>query len=121
MPDLKISEIMTMQRELQEKYKGKWTPPTPEAGRDSLLWMMEEVGEVISIIKKRGDKAIMEDNALRSDFIEELVDVMMYYQNMLSCYEIDSQEWSQAFIKKHEKNMARDFLGEHGSYLKNLP
>lgn len=26
MPDLKLSEIMSMQKELQEKYKGKWTP-----------------------------------------------------------------------------------------------
>ncbi len=25
MPDLKLSEIMSMQKELQEKYKGKWT------------------------------------------------------------------------------------------------
>jgi NTP pyrophosphatase (non-canonical NTP hydrolase) len=118
MADLKISEIIEMQKELQEKYKGKWTTLSPESGRNSLLWMMEEVGEVISIIKKRGDMAIMEDQSLRADFIEEMVDIMMYYQDMLISYDISPEEWSEAFIKKHNKNMNRDFLNEHENYRK---
>lgn len=46
MSDLKISEIMSMQKELQEKYKGQWMTLTPENGRSSLLWLIEELGEV---------------------------------------------------------------------------
>ncbi len=37
MADLKLSEIMAMQKELQEKYKEKWTPLCAENGRNSLL------------------------------------------------------------------------------------
>ena len=103
---------------LQEKYKGKWTPLSPESGRNNLLWMMEEMGEVISIIKKRGDQAIMEDSLLRAEFVEETVDIMMFYQNLLMSYEVSPEEWSEAFLKKHNKNMDRDFLNEHGNFRK---
>ncbi len=70
MSDLKLSEIMSMQKELQEKYKGKWTPLSIENGRNCLLWMIEEMGEVISIIKKRGENDIMNDVTVRAAFVE---------------------------------------------------
>lgn len=117
MQDLKLSEIMAMQQELQEKYKGKWTPLSVEYGRSCLLWMIEEMGEAIAIIKKRGDRDIMNDSAVREAFIEELVDVMMFYNDTLACYEITADELSKAFVKKHLKNMGRDFIVEHKTYL----
>ncbi len=113
MPDLKLSEIMSMQKELQEKYKGKWIPLSVENGRSCLLWMIEEMGEAISIIKKRGENDIMNDDAVRSAFVEELVDIMMFYNDTLICYGITSDELSEAFVKKHVKNMGRDFMNEH--------
>lgn len=119
MSDLKLSEIMSMQKELQEKYKDKWTPLSVENGRSSLLWMIEEMGEVIAIIKKRGEKDIMNDEAVRAAFVEELVDVMMFYNDALICYGITPEELSNAFIKKHLKNMGRDFINEHKQYLQN--
>lgn len=119
MLDLKISEIMSMQKELQEKYKGKWAPLTAENGRNSLLWMIEEMGEVVSIIKKRGENDIMNDHVVREAFVEEMVDVMMYYSDALMCYGITPEELSKAFVKKHSKNMARDFIHEHEEYLHN--
>lgn len=119
MSDLKLSEIISMQKELQEKYKGKWTPLSVENGRSSLLWMIEEMGEVISIIKKRGENDIMKDETVRVAFVEELVDVMMFYNDALICYGITSEELSDAFVKKHLKNMDRDFIGEHKRYLEN--
>ncbi|ERI91843.1 hypothetical protein HMPREF1982_02886 [Clostridiales bacterium oral taxon 876 str. F0540] len=117
MSDLKLSEIMSMQQELQEKYKGKWAPLSVENGRSCFLWMIEEMGEAIAIIKKRGEQAIMDDSEVRQAFVEELVDVMMFYSDALACYGITSNELSEAFIKKHSKNMGRDFLTEHKEYL----
>lgn len=118
MSDLKLSEILSMQEELQEKYQEHWRELTPENGRNSLLWMMEEVGEVISIIKKRGENAIMNDENVRKKLVEEMVDIMMYYSKILICYDISPEEFSDTFLMKHAKNMKRDFVGEYKTYLK---
>lgn len=118
MADLKISEIMSMQKELQEKYKGKWEPLSVENGRSCLLWMIEEMGEAIAIIKKRGENDIMNDDTVRQAFVEELVDVMMFYSDALICYGVTPDELSDAFVKKHSKNMSRDFIKEHRNYLR---
>ncbi len=118
MNDLKLSDILSMQEELQEKFKHHWKELTPENGRNSLLWMMEEVGEVISIIKKRGENAIMNDERVREKLVEEMVDIMMYYSKILICYDISVEEFSDTFLKKHVKNMKRDFVGEYKVYLK---
>jgi len=118
MNDLKFSDILSMQEELQKKYRDHWKALTPENGRNSLLWMMEEVGEVISIIKKRGEKAIMNDVSVREKLVEEMVDIMMYYSKILICYDISSQEFSEMFLKKHARNMKRDFVEEYETYLK---
>ncbi len=119
MVDLKVSEIQALQTQLKEKYQGVWNPLVPEHGRNSLLWMMEEVGEIISIIKKRGDAAIMEDAVVRKAFLEELADVTMYFHDMLICYGISGEEFSEAFLEKHKKNMSRDFVSEHNAFLVN--
>lgn len=118
MSDLKISEIMSMQKELQEKYKGKWEPLSVENGRSCLLWMIEEMGEAIAIIKKRGENDIMNDDTVRQAFVEELVDVMMFYSDALICYGVTPDELSDAFVRKHSKNMSRDFINEHRNYLR---
>lgn len=62
MKDLSISEVIRMQEQLWEKNKDYWKPISPEYGRNYILWMIEEVGECISIIKKKGDLAIMDDS-----------------------------------------------------------
>ena len=51
MDDFGINEMLDMQRALQEKYKDKWNPICPDRGKDQLLWMIGEIGEVIDIIK----------------------------------------------------------------------
>ena len=117
MSDLKLSEILSMQEELQKKYKDHWKELTPENGRNSLLWMMEEVGEVISIIKKRCEDAIMNDERVREKLVEEMGDIMMYYSKILICYDISAEEFSDVFLQKHDRNMNRDFVGEYKTYL----
>ncbi len=54
MADFSIGEMQAMQRALQEKYKRRWEPVDAAAGRNKLLWMVGEIGEVIDIVKKNG-------------------------------------------------------------------
>ena len=39
-----------MQKALQDKYKHKWEPICTEIGQNKLLWMIEEIGEVIELV-----------------------------------------------------------------------
>lgn len=52
MDDFSINQMLEMQRELQERYRGRWESVSPETGKNKLLWMVGEVGEVIDIVKK---------------------------------------------------------------------
>ena len=105
MDDFSINEMLEMQRTLQEQYKDKWKPVNPERGKDQLLWMIGEIGEVIDIIKKNGGDAASQDKDLRADLIEEMADVLMYYNDVLLCYGISAEELKQSYIRKFEKNM----------------
>ncbi len=102
-----ISDMLAMQQALQKKYKDKWEPICPEAGKHKLLWMLGEVGEVIDIIKKNGDQKAVEDTALRQHLVEEMADVLMYYNDVLLCYGISEEELKEAYTAKFEKNMTR--------------
>ena len=113
MPDLKFSEMLSMQKELFELHKNEWFPLEPEYARHFLLFMVEEMGEAIAIIKKKGDASIMEDEKIRAAFCEEMADVMMYYNDTLLRYGITPDEISEAYIRKHEKNMGRDYKTEY--------
>ena len=107
MSDFTINEMLTMQKQLQDKYKDKWEAISPEAGKHKLLWMIGEIGEVIDIIKKNGDTKVVEDSELKKQLIEEMADVLMYYNDVLLCYDIGEDELKEAYISKFEKNMRR--------------
>ena len=107
MDDIGINEMLEMQRALQEKYKDKWKPICPDRGQDQLLWMIGEIGEVIDIIKKHGGEAASQDVELRRQLVEEMADVLMYYNDILLCYGISTEELKQSYISKFEKNMKR--------------
>lgn len=107
MSDFAIKDMLAMQQTIQEKYKDKWETICPEAGKRKLFWMLGEVGEVIDIIKKNGDKKTVEDSAVRQQLVEEMADVLMYYNDVLLCYEIREQELKKTYIAKFEKNMTR--------------
>lgn len=61
MASLNLEDMQQIQKELQAKYLEKWGGLSPKIGRDKLLWMMIEAGEVADIIKKKGDDAILND------------------------------------------------------------
>lgn len=107
MEDFGFLEMQEIQRQLQEKYKDKWNPLSPEQGKDQLLWMMIEAGEAADIMKKEGVHKIMEDAGTRVRFIEEMVDVMMYYNDVLLSYHISVEEFRDIYLKKHRRNMER--------------
>ena len=96
-----------MQKALQEKYKDIWEPISPETGKNKLLWMIGEIGEVIDIVKKHGGEKACRDPDLRRQLIEELADVLMYYNDVLLCYGISADELKQSYAEKFERNMKR--------------
>ncbi len=107
MSDFGINEMLQMQKALQEKYKDRWKPICPERGKDQLLWMIGEIGEVIDIVKKNGGEAASHDKELRESLVEELADVLMYYNDVLLCYGVTAEELKRSYISKFEKNMKR--------------
>lgn len=107
MCDFSIKEMLSMQCMLQEKYKDKWEPICPETGKHKLLWMIGEIGEVIDVIKKNGEMKSLENDDLRKHLIEEMADVLMYYNEVLLCYGISEEELKEGYTAKFEKNMKR--------------
>ena len=107
MNDFGINEMLEMQKALQEKYKDKWEGISPEIGKNKLLWMVGEIGEVIDVIKKNGDHKACEEGAETSHLVEELADVLMYYNDVLLCYGITAEELKAAYTEKFHKNMRR--------------
>ena len=107
MSDFTINEMREMQHQLQEKYKDKWEPLCPETGKNKLLWMIGEIGEVIDVIKKHGDQKVMEQDEIRNCLIEEMADMLMYYNDILNCYNITTDELKIAYVSKFEHNMKR--------------
>ena len=75
--------------------------------------MVEEMGECISIIKKKGIDTIMQEGHVRERFVEEISDVLMYYIEVLIRLEISPEELSKAYIEKHNTNMNRNFVEDN--------
>ena len=107
MSDFSVNEMQAMQQALQAKYKDKWEPICPEIGQNKLLWMIGEIGEVIDIVKKHGGEKASSDRDLRRELVEELADVLMYYNDVLLCYGISAEELKNSYMEKFEKNMKR--------------
>lgn len=107
MSEFTINEMKEMQEKLQDKYKEKWEGISPEVGKNKLLWMIGEIGEVIDIVKKHGGLKVNNDIELRKELVEELADVLMYYNDVLLCYDISSDELKSAYVNKFKRNMNR--------------
>lgn len=102
-----IEEMQEMQKSLQDKYKDKWEAIGPETGKNKLLWMVGEIGEVIDIVKKNGGTKASSDPELRNDLVEEMADVLMYYNDVMLCYGITEEELKKAYTEKFQRNMKR--------------
>jgi len=111
--DLTISQMMQLQKELFDVHKDQWFPLAPEYGKDSILYMVEEIGEAIAVLKKKGHIAVMEDPSVRQAFLSEMADILMYYHDALLRYDVSPAEISEAFLKKHRIDMERDYEREY--------
>lgn len=110
MKDISIEEMKKMQMELFELHKDEWKDDMyPEAARDHMLYMIEEIGESIAIIKKKGIEAIMNDKDVRTNFITEMTDVARYYIEVINRLNITSEEYANCFINKHEECVNRNY------------
>ena len=69
--------------------------------------MIGEIGEVIDIIKKNGAEAASQESNQRERLVEELADVLMYYNDVLLCYGISADELKKAYVQKFHTNMTR--------------
>lgn len=107
MSKIDFEAMQAMQKSLQDQYREQWGDLTPDRGRELLLWAIAECGEVADIIKKEGDRAIMENPATRSHFTEEVCDVLMYLTDLLLCYDISPAALSEEYEKKYHFNMNR--------------
>ena len=107
MSDFSMNQMQRMQKTLQDRYKTCWEPICADTGQNKLLWMIGEIGEVIDIVKKHGGDAVMSDPGLRKDLVEEMADVLMYYNDVMLCYDISPEELKQAYTAKFERNMNR--------------
>ena len=111
--DLNLSEMRKMQDELYELNKEKWNDMNPNAAKNHLLYMVEEMGECISIIKKKGIDSIMQQGHTRERFVEEISDVLMYYTEVLRRLDITPKELSKAYVNKHENNLNRNYIEDN--------
>lgn len=105
--DISISDMQEMQTRLRIA-KG-WTDTEPNCAKDHLLNMIGEVGEVADIFKKKGIDKCMTNPEVRAMLVEELADMEMYFIEVMNRLQITPEEFSQAYIRKHEKCMSRDF------------
>lgn len=107
MSDLTFTEMQQMQQVLQEKYLEKWGGLSPDMALSKMLWLHGELGEASDIMKKRGNGAIMTDEAVRRKFVEELCDALMYFNDVLLCYGITPEELTEVYAEKFRTNMNR--------------
>lgn len=107
MKEFTFGQMQEMQRILQEKYLEKWGGLSPEKGLEKLLWLYGELGEVGDLLKKKGIHAVMEEPQIRAHFVEELCDVLMYYNDVLLCYGITPEELQESYQRKFDTNMSR--------------
>ena len=112
---MEFSDFLKMQHDLAVE-KGWIVDRTPENGPFSLLWSMDELGEAISIIKKKGSEGIMEIPSVREHFIEEIADHLMYVLDMMECYSITAGEFEAVYKKKFERNMGRSWSENRAMY-----
>ena len=107
MEEFTINEMHEMQKTLQDKYKNTWEPIGVETGKNKLLWMIGEIGEVIDLIKKHGGQRATTEPDTRKALVEEMADVLMYYNDIMLCYGITSDELKNAYTEKFKRNMKR--------------
>jgi len=112
--DIAFTEMFALQNELQAAHP-EWGGHDPKFGQNFLLYAFEELGEVVSIFKKKGEDAILRDPEVRGCFLEECSDVLMYLCDMMQSMGVQPEELGEAYRKKIAYNLHRDWLKQNGA------
>lgn len=105
---ISVGEMYAFQKKLQEKYQVKWGEViSPEMSINKLCWAYGELAEAGDIIKKNRPEKVMADSELRRHLMEELGDAMMYMFDVMLCYGMTPEEFSEIYRTKCETNINR--------------
>ena len=102
MKDVTLRDLFDMQAKLYEKNKERWQDMDVTHAKDHLLYMIEELGEAIAILKKQKEKAIMHDAVTREAFVTEMSDLLRVYVGPLCGYQVTPEELGTAYIHKYQ-------------------
>ena len=111
--NLCVEDMLTLQKNLQALHPNWGAVNNPKKALTWLLWMVGEVGEVIDVAKKNSGDHLMQPGFARQRLVEELTDVAMYFNDVLNCYNISAEEFSDAYYTKMQHNLHRDYNAEH--------
>ena len=106
---LTISETLKLSRQLYALHKHEWKELTPESNIYFVGWLVAEIGEVLDVIKKKGVDKIMNDPSTRNEMLEEISDCYMYLADILNRYQYTAEEFGDAYRKKMNHNLKRDY------------
>lgn len=104
---LTLREMLLNQAALQEKYKEKWGGLNPAASVEQMLWAYGELAEAADLLKKRGPEAVNGEPPLRRHFAEEIGDAIMYLMDVLLCFDLSAEEFSEIYREKCARNLHR--------------
>ncbi|MBQ9197672.1 MAG: HAD-IA family hydrolase [Clostridia bacterium] len=110
--DLSESDLLALQA-MQQARHPEWGGISPQKGIEKLLWLVGELGEVIDVVKKVPPEKLAAPGEPRCRLIEELADAAMYFHDVMNCYGITAEEFSQTYYDKVKKNLKRDYAKEH--------
>ena len=54
------------------------------------------------MVKKNGTEKVLNDEIVRTHFIEEMADVLMYFNDVLLCCGVTPEEFAAVYRKKHK-------------------
>lgn len=104
-----INEMIDYSQRLWEKHKDEWAPMEPGYAYIFLLWLIGELGEVVEVIKKEGQEAVVRNRKVRHKMIEEIVDCFAYLVEVMNRFKISGGEFSQEYHKKMRYNLRRKY------------
>lgn len=80
--------------------KSTWVLRKCRRFRESFAEIAAKVGDVI---RKQG----LEEPEVRRHFVEEVCDVMIYFNDLMICFGISSDKLAEQYRAKHRRNMTR--------------
>lgn len=110
--DIAFEEMFALQKALHEAHPS-WGGLPPELAQNKLLWAFEEMGEIVAIFKKKGYQEILEQGGVRSCFLEEVCDVLMYLNDMMLALNVTPEEVGAAYRGKFRYNQKRDWQSQN--------